>query len=442
MKNIFKPFSIVVKPKVGCVLLFFLVISAHSLAQQPHEHPDHPKGNSADQYQALPHYNEACELYKNGEIKKAKSSLYEAVSISFALTEAQLFLADILYEEGIRDSALCFYKSGIDFAIEQQPYYYFRLFELGVEQGQYHIVRQNLKYFHQLYQKKGYESPYQTDFPFDRSDYEFYEDVLELVYDYKSWQPFAEQINTYNWIAKANNQLEYRYSKGHLETLRKSSKEKWRKIRGISSTMNDFFLRSDGKIVFTNEEEGRTVLYCGTIKGNKLISSKRLPETINFTKWNSTPFLGADNVLYYSVERDGQRDIVAVEINNEGNCVGEVFELNRINTSGNEFAPFFDEENKIFFFTSDSRPGFGRNDIFQCNDFEVFNKFINPFNERNCGATINSNVDNISITSVGSVLYSTHETQNELRTKKMQRIEENEFIYELGTIKRTQYENE
>lgn len=307
MKSKMKLLKMKNDPKDCIVMIIFLCVSIFSFAQQPHLHPNNPKGNSTDQYLALPHYNEACELFKNGELPRAKSSLYEAISISFALTEAQLFLADILYKEGKRDSALYFYKSGIDFAIEQQPYYYFRLFELATEQGQYHILKQNLKYFHQLYQKKGYESPYQVEFPFDRSDYEFYEKVVEFVYDYKSWQPFAEQKSTYTSIAKATKEKVYRYTKGQLEILKNETKDKWIKIRGILPTMNDFYMRNDGKIVFTNEFEGKTSIQLGQIKGNKLVSSRILSDTINFSRVNSTPFLSSDNVLYYSVEKRSKR---------------------------------------------------------------------------------------------------------------------------------------
>ena len=122
--------------------------------QLPHDNPEHPKGFSQDQYLAfqdqylaLPYYNEACELFANGHIEKAKASLYEAIETSFALTEAHLFLADIYREQGQLDSAFYFYNSGIDFAIEQKPHYYFYLMETGVELGQYFIMNHNLKNF-------------------------------------------------------------------------------------------------------------------------------------------------------------------------------------------------------------------------------------------------------------------------------------------------------
>jgi hypothetical protein len=187
------------KPSIHHLFLILCILSNfYSFGQIPHEHPDHPKGDSYDQYQALPYYNEACELYQSGKVKQAKTVLYEAINISFALTEAQLFLADILYQEGVQDSALYFYKSGIDFAIEQKANYYFKLFETAMLLGQYDIVQQNLKYFHKVHGSKGYEAPYEDLFPYDRSDYEFYENAIELVYDFKSWKPTAEVKETYD----------------------------------------------------------------------------------------------------------------------------------------------------------------------------------------------------------------------------------------------------
>lgn len=129
--------------------------------------------------------------------------------------------------------------------------------------------------------------------------------------------------------------------------------------------------------------------------------------------------------------KKGQKDIVAITIDNEGNCIGQVFELNRINSSGNESAPFYDEENKIFYFATDARPGFGRNDLFLCKDFEVVEKIINPFNAQNCGATINSNLDDISVMTLGLEVYATSIYQNQLKSKKLIRMKKNEFIYEL-----------
>ena len=133
--------------------ILFTYLTINTSAQNIHTEPEHPKGNIATQMKALPHYNEACELYKNKNISAAKKSLEEAINISFDLTEAQLFLGLIYYEQGILDSALFCINNGIDFSIDQKEHFYFLVFETALKNGKYDILKHNSSHFSKLYGK-------------------------------------------------------------------------------------------------------------------------------------------------------------------------------------------------------------------------------------------------------------------------------------------------
>lgn len=219
------------------VLFFTIFVLFSNFAQIPHNQPDHPKGNSATMLLALPLYNEACELYANNKISACKNSLYEAFSISYDLTEAQLFLADIYYAENNLDSAFFFYYSGIDFNIEQKPHYYFKLFEVGMKLGLYDKVKHTISHFNKLYSKNPIDLPYEDGYPYFKEDLEFYEASIKLVTDYKSWIATSELMQS---IELENNVLFY-------SSIQNGYPNK--KPKGLPNNAKDIFISKDKSII-------------------------------------------------------------------------------------------------------------------------------------------------------------------------------------------------
>ena len=116
-------------------LLVFLICEINiTLSQAPISEPTWPHHGYEDQMKAIPAYNEACELYKNGDTLGTLNSLKEAVSISFALTEAQLFLAKVYEDIGVWEKALVYYNSGIDFDPDDCNLVYVSYVRLGSRQ--------------------------------------------------------------------------------------------------------------------------------------------------------------------------------------------------------------------------------------------------------------------------------------------------------------------
>lgn len=388
------------------LLLTFLTmaISNAFYAQEPHENPDHVKGNSATIYQALPFYNEACEYYAKGDTARAKYALHEAINTSFALTEAHLFLADIYRQQGMTDSAFYFYNSGIDFAIEQKPNYYFKLFETGMLNGQYDFIKHNLKHFNKLYGKLGASEPYEEGYPYLRQHFEYYKDCIEMMYDFKSWERRYEVSEKLN-AKKSSSALVFdekvvsvKNGRVGIETKRR---ENWKRkpVKGMPDDVTYASLSAGGKhIVFTRQVEGKERIYIAKRSGSKVSDIASLPQEINNGNNNKTPYLRG-NTLYFSSDRNGDFDLFLAVLSDDLKTVKKTEALNRVNSPGDDISPYIDETNKRFYFSSDGHLTFGGFDILECTDYETVNGIMIPINPRNPGASFNSYHDELQVSS-------------------------------------------
>lgn len=107
----------------------------------------------------------------------------------------------------------------------------------------------------------------------------------------------------------------------------------------------------------------------------------------------SHPFI-KDNGLYFTSDMPGgygKTDLYYVEIDNDGNTVGEVVNLGQeINGIGREGFPFLDENN-ILYFSSNSHLGLGGLDVFEA-EKEGYKYVV-----RNMGYKINTNWDDFAL---------------------------------------------
>lgn len=419
-------------------LFILLLISFNSAAQTPHQHPEHPKGNSATMYQALSHYNEACELYSNGEVEQAKGALYEAIDISFELTEAQLFLADILYDQRKIDSAFLYYNSGIDFNIEQKPHYYFRLFETGHQLGQYAYMKHNLGHFKKLFSDQGGSEPYEQDYPYKREDYEYYDAVLKMVYDYQYWKPKALLKHSFDpseqFISCVKDRAAVRTSKAlFLMKSELCSKKKGNKIKGLPAGINNLYITPDGNCaVYCLIVDGRSQLHFSLRKGNKFMNPTSFPEQVNSTEWQGTPFLTDDHqFMYYSSMINGNKDLFLIRVDLRSNQFGEPKALDRLNTSKDEIAPFLATDQETFYYSSNGLVGFGGQDLFSCQHFEVLEGAKFPFDPQNCGATYNSHHDDWMLRSFRNCLVLTRNIESDERCFMYEPLKQAEIYFEI-----------
>lgn len=123
-------------------------------------------------------------------------------------------------------------------------------------------------------------------------------------------------------------------------------------------------LNEDGNI-------GNCEIYKSEIKAGKWKRPKKMSEKINIPNYSATqPFLVEYNdhqILYFSSNRPngyGGVDIWYALIKN--GTIQQVSNLGSIiNTTGNEMCPFYDSDEGILYFSSDTHEGFGGHDIFK-----------------------------------------------------------------------------
>ena len=139
-------------------------------------------------------------------------------------------------------------------------------------------------------------------------------------------------------------------------------------------------IATDGKTIYFTKceyiepQKLRCDLYKGTIDGNDIVTNVvKLPNNINDSLYTSThPSVGLlkgddREVLFYSSDRvggKGKLDIWYAYVNGDGSFDTPV-NLNTINTSEDEITPFFHNETKNVFFSSNGKQGFGGYDIYQ-----------------------------------------------------------------------------
>jgi len=126
---------------------------------------------------------------------------------------------------------------------------------------------------------------------------------------------------------------------------------------------------------------------------------QKLPETINVPGYNTTqPFLveyEEYRALYFASNRPngyGGMDIWCTIIKN-GKCENPINLGSLINTVGNEVTPFYDKENTMLYFSSDTHLGLGGFDVFSSRG--VLSDWSTP---DNLGVPINSEYNEIYFT--------------------------------------------
>jgi len=139
-------------------------------------------------------------------------------------------------------------------------------------------------------------------------------------------------------------------------------------------------ISKDGKrFYFTQCEktyEGKytCAIYMSKFENNKWQEPIKLPPPINDPNYSSTqPAIGSSpksstEIIYFISERPegkGGLDIWYVAYDFEKNRFGRLKNLTKINTSGNEMTPYYDQSSRTLFFSSDGYAGLGGLDIYK-----------------------------------------------------------------------------
>jgi tetratricopeptide (TPR) repeat protein len=384
------------------VLILWIAFGGFVLGQAPHEHPDHPKGNNSnDQYAALPFYNEACELYAKGELERAKRSLKEAINTSFALTEAQLFLATIYYQENKLDSACLYLNSGIDFAPEAKAHFYFMFFQTALKLEQYHYAQHWLKSFKKLF---GHviSGKYEEEYSFTVDDFERIENSLNMIYNYKYWVPKSHEIDTLNTgkingLATIDNDvITYSSAGGKILKSKKQFKKSKRLKYDVKNAVSVSVSKENHYLFLSKRDAEDVNIYFAKKQGKRWGDLVKIEGAINSTFWDSDPFFYEEkSLIYFSSDRGGNKDIYVAKFDPETGKSGEAINVERINTPYDEVNPKFIDS--TFYFSSNGLPGFGGFDLYYTDQWWMENDIVQPSDWFNMGKPYNSGSDETEI---------------------------------------------
>ena len=150
----------------------------------------------------------------------------------------------------------------------------------------------------------------------------------------------------------------------------------------------------------TFEGKMRCEIFVAQRKGNTWQNLVKLNTSINDPNYTSTqPTVGTTSksnleVVYFVSDRPGGRggyDIWYTIFNSKKNEYSTPRNVgNKINTSGNEMSPFYDNSSRTLYFSTTSRPGLGGYDIFRS-----LGELRKWFDARNGGYPLNSSYDDL-----------------------------------------------
>jgi outer membrane protein OmpA-like peptidoglycan-associated protein len=149
----------------------------------------------------------------------------------------------------------------------------------------------------------------------------------------------------------------------------------WELPKKISTNINQKYndaaasLSPDGKTLFLYYEEGGGDIYISRLEGNQWTKPSSLNKNINTSLfWETSASVTADGKrLFFASNRNGgygELDLYMSELDGKGEW-GKAVNLGpKINTEGNEDAPFIHPDGVTLYFSSDGHPTLGNSDIF------------------------------------------------------------------------------
>ena len=169
-----------------------------------------------------------------------------------------------------------------------------------------------------------------------------------------------------------------------------------------------YFTRNNvnkGKLILDESKAVRLKIYRGILKDNKIVDEVEL--SINEDNFSTGhPAITEDGkFLFFASDRPGGfggSDIYKVELDSIGNTMVPVNMGKEINTSGNEFFPFFHFKSGKLFYASDGFAGLGGMDVYAAQLNSTLSVVVL---HENLGAPVNSTADDFSFLLNGLASY-------------------------------------
>jgi outer membrane protein OmpA-like peptidoglycan-associated protein/tetratricopeptide (TPR) repeat protein len=346
------------------------------------------------QYDATKVNKKALEAYTKG-LEKAQDDRYDeaivllqdAIKRDPKYVEAYLSLAGVYGQQKKRELSTAIYEQA--FAIDSNYTSDFRLpYSINLAgQGQFEKALQTID---ALLARTNLSPNTRKAAEYRRRTYQFAVD-FEKKNSSKNYvfspQNLGDGINTkeseyFPSIPIESNKLVFtRRLRGMNEDFFGSIKQdgKWVNAQSLPGNINT--LQNEGAqnisqdanwLVFTgcNRQDGLggCDLYISYLNQNGWSEAVNLGNKINSEAWDSQPSLSPDKrSLYFASTRPGGlggSDIYVSHLQPNGRWSDPVNLGPQINTAGDEFSPFIHADNQTLYFTSNTLPGYGDEDIF------------------------------------------------------------------------------
>ncbi len=349
---------------------------------------------STKKKKAIKYFESAIQYYNSRDNKSALFHAHKAIETDLNFVEPYNFIAAIYDEDGNYNKAIEYYNKAIIIAPSFSPNTYYFLGKLEYLTGNYesstiHLkqclefenIKPKITHWAKEILKRSVFSENAVNNPVPFNPISLGKNINTKYNDY--WPSLTADENIL--ITTITIPIDDKYpisSRNIHEDFFISHKDEdgnWKKIKNIGAPINSKNnegaqnFSADGQWLFYTvcnrpEDYGSCDIYYARKIGDKWNEPKNLGPDVNAGSWDCNPSMASDGrTLFFSSNRkggEGSKDIWCTSLQDNGRWTKPENLGNKINTLGNESAPFIHPDNKTLYFASDGLVGLGELDIF------------------------------------------------------------------------------
>ena len=372
---------------------------------------------TSESKKAIKRFEEALELFRDGNPDEAKSILHKAIAADENFVEAYQLLSQLCYDDHRLEEAIGYYSRGLEIDPEGNPEGYRLLAGLEVQRGGYEPALELLEtYFNFPAEKLRFPG---KAFKLRQTCHFALEAMANPVpFEPLNLGPGVNSPHSEYWPSLSVDEEKLMFTvllpldstgKGHQEDLFISERDggTWGERRELGPPLNSpdnegaQSMTAGGEMLFftacnRRDGSGQCDIYTA-LKGSEGWSRAiNLGKVLNSRYSEKHPSISADGrVLYFASNRPGGKgsyDIWSSEWK-DGAWSSPVNLGDSVNTPGMEQSPFIHPDQQSLYYSSDGWPGLGRGDLFLSRMMEdgTWAK------ARNLGYPINTHSDEIGL---------------------------------------------
>ncbi len=371
--------------KRAILIITILLISIGTYAQHNY---------STKKKKAIKYFESAMQYYQSRDDKSALIQAHNAIEADVNFVEAYNLVAAIYDEQQNKDKAIEYYNLAINIDPKFSPNTYYYLGKSEYLTGDYenatiHLtkslefenIKPKFKFWAETILERSIFSENAVKNPVPFNPENLGKNINTQYNDY--WPSLTADGNTL--ITTITVPIDNRFpisAKNIHEDFYISNKDKngnWEQIRNLGAPINSKNnegaqnFSADGQWLFYTvcnrpEDFGSCDIYYARKIGDKWNEPRNLGPDVNAGSWDCNPSMASDGrTLFFSSNRkggEGSKDIWVTSLQETGRWTKPKNLGDKINTKGNESAPFIHPDNKTLYFASDGLVGLGGLDIF------------------------------------------------------------------------------